>query len=166
MSAERECQNRFAVFERPLILNGPCKKWGASLMPGNAVIRGILIVEDEASIADTLAVILTTRGYAVQVAYSAEKAIEIIAAWRPDLAIVDVMLPHMNGIDFSIILKDNYPACRIILFSGQPETGALLEEALKKGHTFEILAKPLHPTFVLARVEDLLSTTQEPLTDA
>jgi len=101
-------------------------------MPGNGAIRGILIVEDEASIADTLAVILSTRGYAVQVAYSAEKAIEIIAVWRPDLAIVDVMLPQMNGIDFSIVLKDNYPGCNIILFSGQPDTSALLEEALKR----------------------------------
>jgi DNA-binding response OmpR family regulator len=135
-------------------------------MPGNAAIRGILIVEDEASIADTLAVILSTRGYAVQVAYSAEKAIEIIAGWRPDLALVDVMLPQMNGIDFSIVLKDNYPACSIILFSGQPDTSALLEEALKKGHSFEILAKPLHPTFVLDRINNLLSTCQEPLSDA
>jgi DNA-binding response OmpR family regulator len=135
-------------------------------MSGNAAIRRVLIVEDEACIADTLAVILSTRGYAVQVAYSAEKAIEIIAVWRPDLAVVDVMLPQMNGIDFSIILKDNYPNCGIMLFSGQPDTSALLEEALKKGHSFEVLAKPLHPSFVLDTIDNLLSTTQEPLTDA
>jgi DNA-binding response OmpR family regulator len=135
-------------------------------MPGNAEIRKILIVEDEASIADTLAVILSTRGYRVQVAYAAEKAIEIIAEWPPDLAIVDVMLPGMNGIDFSIIIRTHYPACRLLLFSGQPDTTALLEEALKKGHSFEVHAKPLHPTFILSTVEDLLSSGHEPLTDA
>lgn len=128
--------------------------------------RKILIVEDEASIADTLAVILGTRGYEVQVAYAAEKGIEVIAEWKPDLAIVDVMLPRMNGIDFSIILKDNYPDCSLMLFSGQPDTSALLEEALKKGHNFEVHAKPLHPTYVLSTVESLLASGQEPLTDA
>jgi DNA-binding response OmpR family regulator len=135
-------------------------------MPGNAAVRKILIVEDEASIADTLAVILSTRNYQVKVAYTAEKAIEIIAEWAPDVAIVDVMLPLMNGIEFSIVLKANYPACSIMLSSGQPDTGALLEEALKRGHRFEILAKPLHPAFLLDTVENLLSARQDPLTDA
>jgi DNA-binding response OmpR family regulator len=135
-------------------------------MAGNAAVRKILVVEDEAAIADTLAVILSTRGYQVQVAYTAERAVEIISEWAPDVAVVDVMLPLMNGIDFSIVLKANYPGCCIMLFSGQPDTGVLLEEALKKGHRFEILAKPLHPTFLLDTVENLLSTRREPLTDA
>ena len=135
-------------------------------MPGNGTVRKILIVEDEISIADTLALILSTRGYQVQVAYTAERAIEIIAGWAPDVAIVDVMLPLMNGIDFSIVLKANYPACSIMLFSGQPDTGALLEEALKKGHRFEILAKPLHPALLLDTVENLFSARQQPLTEA
>jgi CheY-like chemotaxis protein len=135
-------------------------------MPGIAPIRKILIVEDETSIADTLAVILSTRGYHVHVAYTAEKAIEVIAGWQPDLALVDVMLPQMNGIDFSIILKDNYPACRILLFSGQPDAGGLLEEALKKGHQFPILAKPVHPDYMLTTIEGMFSSSQEPLTDA
>lgn len=135
-------------------------------MPGIAPIRKILIVEDETSIADTLAVILSTRGYQVQVGYSAEKGIEIVAEWQPDLAVVDVMLPQMNGIDFSVILKDNYPLCRILLFSGQPDAGALLQEALKKGHQFPILAKPVHPDLMLHTIEGLLAVNQEPLADA
>jgi DNA-binding response OmpR family regulator len=135
-------------------------------MPENARIRKILIVDDETAIADTLAVILSTHGYWVQVAYTAEKAIDVIAGWQPDVAIVDVILPLMNGFDFSMVLKANYPACRLMLFSGEPYTAALLEEALKKGRNFEVFAKPLHPTFVLATVESLLSSGPEPLADA
>jgi DNA-binding NtrC family response regulator len=132
-------------------------------MPGR--VRTILIVEDEATIADTLALILSTRGYEVQVAYSAEKAVEILSAWEPHFAVVDVMLPLMNGIDFSIVLKDNYPECRVLLSSGQPDTSLLLEEALKKGHHFDILAKPLHPTYILDAVENAASD-QDPIADA
>jgi DNA-binding response OmpR family regulator len=133
-------------------------------MAWNETIRKLLVVDDEKLIADTMSAIFSARGYAVQVAYTAERAIEIIAAWEPHLAIVDVMLPLMNGIDFSIMLKANYPRCNILLFSGQPNTSALVEEALKKGYSFEVLAKPLHPVFILERVENLLSSV-EPLTD-
>jgi DNA-binding NtrC family response regulator len=134
-------------------------------MPGRAPVRTVLIVEDEATIADTLALILSSRGYGVRVAYSAEKAIEIISEWEPHFAVVDVMLPMMNGIDFSIVLKDNYPECRVLLSSGQPNTSALLEEALKKGHSFEVVAKPLHPRFILEAVEGA-GSGQEPVADA
>jgi len=135
-------------------------------MPGTPEIRRILIVDDERTIADTLAIIFTTRGYEARVAYSAESAIETIAVWQPDSAVVDVMLPFMNGIDFSIVLKENYPACNVILFSGQPDTSKLLEEALKKGHSFEILAKPLHPTTILDKIESLFETPAPPMADA
>jgi len=128
--------------------------------------RKILVVDDEVSIADTLALILSTRGYELKVAYSAEGAIETLSEWSPDLAIMDVMLPQMNGIDLAIVIKSNYPGCRIILFSGQPDTSRLLDEAQKKGHRFDILAKPIHPGFILDTVSDMFSTGAEPLADA
>jgi len=135
-------------------------------MSGRAANRKILILDDEEAIADTLAVILRTRGYAVEVAYSAETAIEIVSKWAPDVAIIDVILPVMNGIDFSIVLKANHPGCSIVLFSGQPDTSTLLAEAAKHGHHFDILAKPLHPGFILDKVESLLALNQRPPHDA
>lgn len=122
----------------------------------NGAGRGILIVDDEAAIAETLGVIFSKNGYDVRVAYSAEEAIETIAAWQPDLAILDVMLPRMNGIDLAIVLRSNHPCCRLLLFSGHHSTQDLLEEAAKKGHMFDILAKPVHPAFMLDAVSDLL----------
>lgn len=135
-------------------------------MSAKTANRKILVLDDEEAIADTLAAILGTRGYSVMVAYSAEAAIEIISDWAPDVAIVDVMLPLMNGIDFSIVLKENHPGCNVVLFSGQPDTSTLLAEAAKQGHYFDILAKPLHPAFILEKVESLLTANQRPLTDA
>src|SRR5580698_11558316 len=90
---------------------------GNASMAGNGTIHRVLIVDDEPPIADTLALILRARGYEVRAVYSAEDAIETIAVWSPQLAIVDVMLPMMNGIDFSIVLKANHPGCEILLFT-------------------------------------------------
>ncbi len=127
-------------------------------MTGIGNSRSILIVDDEPSVADTLFVIFSKSGYQARVAYSAEEAIEIIAQWQPELAILDVMLPRMNGIDLAIVLQQNYPSCQLLLFSGHHSTQDLLEEASKKGYIFNILAKPVHPALMLDTVSHLLST--------
>jgi CheY-like chemotaxis protein len=127
--------------------------------------RQILVVEDEAPIADTLAIIFQMQKYEVRVAYTAERAIELIAEWRPDLAILDVMLPGMNGIDLAIVMRANYPKCHVLLFSGHANTSMLLEEANKKGQQFEVLAKPVHPDLMLERAAALLAAQDEPRYD-
>jgi DNA-binding response OmpR family regulator len=129
------------------------------VMPGS---RKILIVDDEIKVAETLELVFSTRGYDVRVAHSAEEAIETLAHWEPELALIDVMLPRMNGIDFGIALKANYPRCVILLFSGHPGTSALLEGARDKGYHFDILAKPLHPAFILDTVSSLLPNANGP----
>ena len=131
-------------------------------MAAAAGTRKILVIDDEPTIADTLAVIFSSSGYDARAVYSAEQALEMLEEWRPDLAVIDVVLPGMNGIEFAIFLKASYPACQFLLFSGQPGTSGLLEDAKKKGHLFEILAKPLHPTFMLATVSDMLTPCQDP----
>jgi DNA-binding NtrC family response regulator len=126
------------------------------LMPTLSPHRRILVVDDEAAVADSLRLVLSRRGYEVRAVYSAEEAIEVLAEWQPDLAMIDVMLPKMNGIELAGIVAGNYPACRLLLISGHPGTAELLNDAISHGHSFEILAKPLHPTYILDMVTNLL----------
>jgi CheY-like chemotaxis protein len=93
----------------------------------------------------------------LRVAQSAEEAVEVLADWQPDLAILDVGLPKMNGIDLAIALKNSHPLCRVLLFSGYPNTADLLAQAEADGHLIELLAKPIHPTVMLDRAAHLLS---------
>ena len=120
----------------------------------------VLIVDDERTITDTLALIFSNGGYETRAAYSAEQAIKIIAYWLLDLAIIDVILPQMNGIDLAILLTAQCPACRLLLFSGQQLTVDLLADAVKGGYKFAILAKPAHPTEVLETALNLLTANQ------
>jgi CheY-like chemotaxis protein len=128
-------------------------------MPTMPAGRKILIVDDEVPVADSLELIFSCRGYEARAVYSADQAIELLAKWQPDLAIIDVMLPQMNGIELAAVLRANYPTCRLLLISGHPGTGELLNDARALGNTFEILAKPLHPTFILETVSSLLVGT-------
>jgi DNA-binding response OmpR family regulator len=126
-------------------------------MPSLGMKPKVLVVDDETNIRNSLAAIFTSRGYESKTAFSAEQAVEIIAGWEPDLAIVDVGLPKMNGIDLAIALKNGHPTCRVLLFSGPPNTADLLAQAEANGHLFEIVAKPAHPTVMLNRAAHLLS---------
>src|SRR5579863_1401887 len=131
-------------------------EWCATGKPDARGRPRILIVDDEAAIADTLQLIFQMQRYDVRVAYNAERAVELIAEWQPELAILDVILPEMNGIDLAIVIRENHPKCHVILFSGNTNTSMLLEEAGKKGHEFEVLAKPVMPDLMLERAAQLL----------
>lgn len=126
-------------------------------MPAHVGERRVLIVEDEHVVADTLGKILSASGYDVRIAYSAEEALTSTSAWEPDIALLDVMLPNMNGIDLAVALQEPIPDCHVLLFSGQPSVESLLQKALDEGHSFEILAKPIHPTVILNKIAGLLS---------
>jgi DNA-binding response OmpR family regulator len=117
----------------------------------------VLIIDDDQAVADTLGQILSVHGYDVRITYSAESAIDIIADWRPDIAVVDVLLPRMNGIEFGLLLKETYTGCQVLLFSGAPGVDDLLRKAGSEGQQFEILAKPVHPTVMLDAISILLS---------
>lgn len=120
----------------------------------------VLVVDDERSISDTLAKIFATNGYEARVAYTAEQAREISAGWLPDLAIIDVVLPGMNGLELAHLLTVQCPGCRFLLFSGDTRTADLLADAATKGYAFDILAKPVHPTVILEAAEKLLALSQ------
>jgi DNA-binding NtrC family response regulator len=101
------------------------------------------IVDDEKLIAETLATIFNKSGYEARSAFSAEQALEVIAEWEPAIALLDVVLPAMTGIDLGILLRATRPSINVILMSGQIVAGALVGDAAKDGHSFEILAKPI-----------------------
>jgi DNA-binding response OmpR family regulator len=129
-------------------------------MTGPTPSTTVLIVDDDQAIADTLGAIFQMHGYDARVAYSAEQAIENIASCVPELALLDVNLPGMNGIDLAIVLRANHPECHLLLVSGHESTRILLEEAAKKGHIFDILAKPVHPTLILERAKGLITANR------
>jgi DNA-binding response OmpR family regulator len=118
----------------------------------------VLVVDDERVIADTLAIILSKNGFAPMTAYDAKTALELAAIIPPDLLLTDVAMPGMNGIDLAIAIADTIPDCKILLFSGQASTVDLLDRARHAGHHFNLLTKPVHPTDMLKRISECLST--------
>ncbi len=113
----------------------------------------VLVVDDEQVIADTLAKILDLNGFDASAVYTGTAAVENARSLQPDLIISDVIMPDMNGIEAAIHIRGFLPDCKILLFSGQAATADLLETARSQGHEFEILAKPVHPADLLAKLK-------------
>jgi len=119
---------------------------------GQSTRPRVLVVDDERVIADTLAIILNQSGFDAAAVYTGTDAVERARKEKPDLVISDVIMPDMNGIEAAIRIRQMLPGCKILLFSGQAATADLLEKARLQGHEFEILAKPVHPQDLLAKL--------------
>jgi DNA-binding NtrC family response regulator len=119
--------------------------------------KRILIVDDELVIANTLAKVFSSNGYDSKAAYSVEGASEVISEWTPHLAIVDVRLKEMSGVEFAVQLREKFPGCEVALFTGLSDLSDLLEKAHDAGHTFEVISKPIHPADILHIVAQKLS---------
>jgi len=112
----------------------------------------VLVVDDEAIIADTIARILSLSGYAATAAYNGDEALESALIAPPHLLLTDVVLPGMNGIELAQTIKRVFPDCKILLFSGQASTVDLLAASHRAGHRFTLLNKPIPPEQLLAHV--------------
>jgi len=113
----------------------------------------ILVVDDEAPIRRSLKVNLETRGYTVDTAETGEKAVMAFENRRPDLLILDLLMPGMGGIDVVRKLRAVSPI-PIIVLSAIGEEGQKVE-ALELGAD-DYMTKPFGMEELFARIRSLL----------
>ncbi len=122
---------------------------GDEIITSTIVLPRILVVDDEPLIADTLVQILNRNGFIADAAYDGRQAVEAARAIEPQIVLSDVLMPHLDGVEAAITIREFLPQTRIVLFSGQSATVELLASARQRGHDFELLPKPIHPTQLL-----------------
>jgi two-component system nitrogen regulation response regulator NtrX len=114
----------------------------------------ILIVDDEPNIRRTLEMVLRSEGFETIEAESAEAALRAVADASPDVAILDVQLPGMSGIDALRAMRRADPDLAVVMISGHA-TIAIAVEATREG-AFDFLEKPLAKERVLVAVRNAL----------
>jgi len=120
----------------------------------------ILIVDDDDRIVDALSSILARDGYQILSAMTGNTALELMRQQRPDVSIVDVLLPDVDGIEVCQRIKSDpeYRFQMVILMTGFSARGRRLN-GLNAGAD-DFLNKPIDPVELVARVRSLLRTKQ------
>jgi DNA-binding response OmpR family regulator len=113
----------------------------------------ILVVEDEVDLNNLLKKHLEEEGHSVTQAFDGVAALEMVAAQKPQLIILDWMLPHLDGLSVCRELRKNYLMPVIMLTARNEEIDRLL--GLEVGAD-DYIAKPFSIREVLARVRALL----------
>jgi CheY-like chemotaxis protein len=121
----------------------------------------VLVVNDGCTIADTLSEILKRSGFNAIAAYDGPSALDVALLNPPQVLITDVFLPGMNGIDLAISMRRIFTDCKVILFSGNAATSPLMASAMRAGHNFVLLTKPVHPADMLAHVSGCIQPRLE-----
>lgn len=116
-------------------------------------MKRVLVVEDETSIRELIALNLRMAGYEVLEAPTAERGLELLSAQRCDAAVLDVMLPGMNGFSLCETIRRDDSAIGIIILSAKG-----LESDKIRGLSIgadDYMTKPFSVSELLARIEAL-----------
>ena len=116
----------------------------------------ILIVDDEFGFADLMAEILRERGYDTAIAINGELGLQALRERRPDLVLLDVMMPVLSGPEMLKQMRETpeFAAIPVILMTGLPSLVA--SEQVGQGVT--ILQKPFAPERLFEEVERLVAS--------
>jgi len=119
----------------------------------------ILIVDDDENIRKVLAMILEDEGYSVDQAETAKQAIEKTKKNVYNVALIDIRLPDMEGIELLTKMRDTVPRTRKIIITGYPTLQNAIE-AVNRGADAYIL-KPFDVSKVLATIKEQLRKQEE-----
>ena len=117
----------------------------------------ILLIEDDAEISRLTAMYLDVEGYQVAVIDDGALALEAIKHSKPELIILDLMLPGMSGIEICKAAREFYQLPILILTACDDD---ISEVSLLKMGADDYLVKPLRPHVLVARIEALLRRSQ------
>ena len=122
----------------------------------NKIKNRILVIEDERHIAEGLRLNLSLQGYDVRLAFDGVSGLQEWKTWQPDLVVLDIMLPGIDGLDVCRELKGDAKTrhAPIVIVSAKGEESDIVA-GLELGAD-DYITKPFSPKILLARVRAVL----------
>ncbi|MCL0065279.1 response regulator [Dehalococcoidia bacterium] len=125
--------------------------------------RNILVIDDDPDILEALTTVLESRGYQVATARDGVEGLNRLKTGNPDLIIMDLIMPNMDGFAMYKILRDpdqpEYADIPILLLTSLREESSRRRFELETGMEMAVddyVEKPISPQIMLKRVEKLL----------
>ena len=115
----------------------------------------ILVADDEDDLRTLLGDLLSGAGYDVSSAADGEEAIALIRGDKPDLVMLDIQMPRMNGIEVLKFVNQHYPALRVVMLTGFADLKYAMEA--REFGARDFISKPY-------KIDDILETISRILT--
>lgn len=122
----------------------------------------ILLVDDEEELVSTLAERLTLRGIDADWAASGEEALALAAQYKYDVAVIDLKMPRISGIDLKKQLAVDHPRLQFIFMSGHGSASTFRSGVDEVGGVDYFLFKPVDINQLLSRVKELVERASGP----
>lgn len=111
----------------------------------------VLLVDDEPDFVQMLSLRLSDEGHRVRTALSGQEGLAALKEEEPDVVILDIKMPGLDGIDVLKIIRSTHPLVEVILLTGHGAVDTAVE-GLKSG-AFDYLLKPADHAELLAKLE-------------
>ena len=116
----------------------------------------ILVVDDDHAVRESLARVLESEGYAVQLAPDGKHALQMVREEPPGLILLDITMPGKNGWDIFDRIEKLYPFIPVIIITARPN-----QQGRASGYGIDaLMEKPLDLPVLLQTIERLLTETQ------
>ncbi|MBT8360231.1 MAG: response regulator [Deltaproteobacteria bacterium] len=124
--------------------------------------KQILLIDDDPDFVEAVKVIVENGGYDVRVAYDGQEGLEAVAEGKPDLIVLDVMMPVMNGHEACAKLKadDDTKEIPIILLTAVADrvtTSTYTHRDMLESEAEDYMPKPVEPQELLERIQSWLT---------
>lgn len=141
-----------AYFEKPLDWEALGRKLQHLLDRSQSERPRILVVEDDENHAAFVRTMLDGAGYEVEVCGAPRRFEEKLAGFRPDLIVMDIVMPQVNGHDLAryVRQRDQYATLPIVFLTGEEELDARIKTVRAGGD--DHLVKPVHPALLVSSV--------------
>jgi two-component system nitrogen regulation response regulator NtrX len=123
------------------------------------VDKKVLVVDDEERVVQSITGVLEDEGFQVASAKSGKEAIEIFQQEKPDVTLVDIWMPGMDGMEVLKRLKGISPDCQVIMISGHATISTAMT-AVKLG-AFDFIEKPVSLDLLLQTIHRALDQPKE-----
>ncbi len=123
--------------------------------------KEILIVDDEPNVVMPIQFLMEQQGYRVMTAERGEDALDLIYQYKPDLVLLDIMLPGIDGYEVCEIIRLNpdFRDVKIIFLTAKGRESEIAKGLALGADAY--ISKPFSNTTLVARVKELLETTHE-----
>ncbi len=123
--------------------------------------KEILIVEDEPGVVVAIRFLMEQQGYTIRVAERGKEALELIFKYKPDLVLLDIMLPGMSGWEVCEIIRSNpdYRTVKIVFLTARGDEAEIARGLALGADAY--ITKPFSNDQLIAKVKSLLENAIE-----